>query len=268
MTGVTLDSRAVLPGDLYAALPGARAHGADFAGQAASAGAVAVLTDPAGVERMRAAGGTLPAVVVPHPRAVLGAVAAHVYGTEHLALRLIGVTGTNGKTTTAYLVAVRAGGDGPPPRPDRHRRDPDRRRAPRQRAHDPRGARAARRARRDGRAWPRHLRHGGLQPRPGPAAGSTASSTTSRCSPTSRRTTSTSTTTWRTTSPRRPRSSRRSGPVRAWSASTTTGGAGSSGWPASRSARSAPPPTPTGASSSTAPTPRRSGSPAPGSTST
>lgn len=104
VTGVTLDSRAVLAGDLYAALPGARAHGADFAGQAASAGAVAVLTDPAGVERMRAAGGTLPAVVVQHPRAVLGAVAAHVYGTEHLALRLLGVTGTNGKTTTAYLV--------------------------------------------------------------------------------------------------------------------------------------------------------------------
>ena len=41
VTGVTLDSRAVRPGDLYAALPGARAHGADFAAQAAAAGAVA-----------------------------------------------------------------------------------------------------------------------------------------------------------------------------------------------------------------------------------
>ncbi len=104
VTGVTLDSRAVLPGDLYAALPGAHAHGADFAGQAASAGAVAVLTDREGVERMTAGGVTLPAIVVEQPRSVLGAVSAHVLGTEHLGLRLVGITGTNGKTTTAYLV--------------------------------------------------------------------------------------------------------------------------------------------------------------------
>ena len=45
VTGVTLDSRAVRPGDLYAALPGSRAHGAQFAGDAAAAGAVACLTD-------------------------------------------------------------------------------------------------------------------------------------------------------------------------------------------------------------------------------
>jgi UDP-N-acetylmuramoyl-L-alanyl-D-glutamate--2,6-diaminopimelate ligase len=104
VTGVTLDSRAVLPGDLYAALPGARAHGADFAGQAAAAGAVAVLTDRTGVDRMTGAGVALPAVVVEQPRAVLGAVSARVLGTERLALRLVGITGTNGKTTTAYLV--------------------------------------------------------------------------------------------------------------------------------------------------------------------
>ena len=104
VAGVTLDSRAVLPGDLYAALPGARVHGADFAGQAAAAGAVAVLTDRAGLDRKTAAGVALPAVVVEHPRSVLGVICAHVLGTEHLALRLVGITGTNGKTTTAYLV--------------------------------------------------------------------------------------------------------------------------------------------------------------------
>ncbi len=104
VTGVTLDSRAVRPGDLYAALPGARAHGADFAAQAASAGAVALLTDAAGRDRMAAAGVDLPVVLVEAPRSVLGAVAARVYGTEDLPLRLIGITGTNGKTTTAYLV--------------------------------------------------------------------------------------------------------------------------------------------------------------------
>ncbi|GAB7191126.1 UDP-N-acetylmuramoyl-L-alanyl-D-glutamate--2,6-diaminopimelate ligase [Kineococcus sp. NUM-3379] len=102
VTGATLDSRAVRPGDLYAALPGARAHGADFAAQAAAAGAVAALTDPAGRERVRAAG--LPAVVVPDPRAVLGGLAAAVHGHPAAALTTVGITGTNGKTTTAYLL--------------------------------------------------------------------------------------------------------------------------------------------------------------------
>ena len=49
VTGVTLDSRGVRPGDLYAALPGFHAHGADFATGAVASGAVAVLTDPDGV---------------------------------------------------------------------------------------------------------------------------------------------------------------------------------------------------------------------------
>ncbi len=105
VTGVTLDSRAVLPGDLYAALPGARAHGADFAPSALAAGAAAVLTDAAGAARISDDAGTdVPLVVVEEPRSVLGRVAARVYGTEDLALRLIGITGTNGKTTTAHLV--------------------------------------------------------------------------------------------------------------------------------------------------------------------
>ncbi|HEY7717467.1 MAG TPA: UDP-N-acetylmuramoyl-L-alanyl-D-glutamate--2,6-diaminopimelate ligase [Pedococcus sp.] len=104
VTGVCLDSRAVLPGDLYAALPGARAHGADFASGARDRGAVAVLTDPSGQAALTAAGVDLPAVVVPDPRAVLGAVSSLVYGTSDLSLGLVGVTGTNGKTTTAYLV--------------------------------------------------------------------------------------------------------------------------------------------------------------------
>jgi UDP-N-acetylmuramoyl-L-alanyl-D-glutamate--2,6-diaminopimelate ligase len=102
LTGVTHDSRAVRPGDLYAALPGARAHGADFAAQAAERGAAAVLTDPDGAERARATG--LPVLVVPDPRGRLGEVAAWVYGHPADKLLLFGVTGTNGKTTTAYLL--------------------------------------------------------------------------------------------------------------------------------------------------------------------
>ncbi|MDX6248040.1 MAG: UDP-N-acetylmuramoyl-L-alanyl-D-glutamate--2,6-diaminopimelate ligase [Kribbellaceae bacterium] len=102
VTGVSLDSRSILPGDLYAALPGAVTHGAAFAEGARAAGAVAVLTDPAGEERARAAG--LPVLVVPKPRDVLGAVASKIYGEPTSELRLLGVTGTNGKTTTSYLL--------------------------------------------------------------------------------------------------------------------------------------------------------------------
>ncbi|MCW2778924.1 MAG: UDP-N-acetylmuramoyl-L-alanyl-D-glutamate--2,6-diaminopimelate ligase [Frankiales bacterium] len=109
-SGCTLDSRAVLAGDLYAALPGARAHGASFAAQAAEAGAVALLTDPAGAERCRATG--LPVLLADDPRAVLGELAARVYSRPGDDLLLLGVTGTNGKTTTAFLLeaGLRAAG--------------------------------------------------------------------------------------------------------------------------------------------------------------
>jgi UDP-N-acetylmuramoyl-L-alanyl-D-glutamate--2,6-diaminopimelate ligase len=100
--GVTLASNEVQRGDLYAALPGARTHGARFAADAAARGAVAVLTDPTGVDEARATG--LPVCVVDDPRAVLGEVADRVYGSPSERLKVIGITGTNGKTTTAYLV--------------------------------------------------------------------------------------------------------------------------------------------------------------------
>ncbi|MFI1108604.1 UDP-N-acetylmuramoyl-L-alanyl-D-glutamate--2,6-diaminopimelate ligase [Streptomyces physcomitrii] len=102
VTGITHDSRAVRPGDIYAALPGARFHGADFAPQAAQLGAAAVLTDPAGAERAAATG--LPVLVVDSPRAQMGELAATVYGHPGRALLQLGITGTSGKTTTAYLV--------------------------------------------------------------------------------------------------------------------------------------------------------------------
>ncbi len=111
VTGVTHDSRAVRPGDLYAGLPGTRTHGAAFAAQAAGRGAVALLTDGAGAALASGAG--LPTVVVDDPRAVLGPVAAHVYAEPSQRLRCLGVTGTNGKTTTSYLVeaGLRAAGE-------------------------------------------------------------------------------------------------------------------------------------------------------------
>ncbi|MEV3991881.1 UDP-N-acetylmuramoyl-L-alanyl-D-glutamate--2,6-diaminopimelate ligase [Streptomyces sp. NPDC049837] len=102
VTGITHDSRAVRPGDVYAALPGARLHGADFAGQAADLGAVAVLTDPTGAERAAATG--LPVLVTEDPRGRMGELAADIYGRPGGDLLQIGITGTSGKTTTAYLV--------------------------------------------------------------------------------------------------------------------------------------------------------------------
>ncbi|WP_426403404.1 UDP-N-acetylmuramoyl-L-alanyl-D-glutamate--2,6-diaminopimelate ligase [Streptomyces sp. R-07] len=102
ISGITHDSRAVRPGDLYAALPGARAHGADFVAQAAGLGAAAILTDPAGAERAAATG--LPVLVVENPRGRMGELAAAIYGRPGEDLLQIGITGTSGKTTTAYLV--------------------------------------------------------------------------------------------------------------------------------------------------------------------
>nr|WP_265861653.1 UDP-N-acetylmuramoyl-L-alanyl-D-glutamate--2,6-diaminopimelate ligase [Streptomyces sp. SKN60] len=102
VSGITHDSRAVRPGDVYAALPGARAHGADFVAQAAGLGAAAVLTDPAGADRAAATG--LPVLAVDNPRGRMGELAAEIYGRPGERLLQIGITGTSGKTTTAYLV--------------------------------------------------------------------------------------------------------------------------------------------------------------------
>ncbi|MGQ0630202.1 MAG: UDP-N-acetylmuramoyl-L-alanyl-D-glutamate--2,6-diaminopimelate ligase [Sporichthyaceae bacterium] len=110
VTGLTHDSRQVRPGDLYAAMAGENAHGASFAVGAASAGAVAILTDPLG--RFRSAAAGLPVLVANDARAVLGAVAARVYGDPAAQMLTFGITGTNGKTTTAFMLeaGLRAAG--------------------------------------------------------------------------------------------------------------------------------------------------------------
>ena len=107
ISGVNHDSRVTRAGDLYAALPGANVHGASFVKDLVAAGVRAVLTDQRGIELIRAAGvdtSQLTLMVVENPRAHLGAIAAQVYGTRDGDLRLFGVTGTNGKTTTTYLL--------------------------------------------------------------------------------------------------------------------------------------------------------------------
>jgi UDP-N-acetylmuramoyl-L-alanyl-D-glutamate--2,6-diaminopimelate ligase len=108
VTGIALRASDVRPGDLFAALPGARVHGADFAADALAAGAVALLTDPDGASRVAAlrtdAEAPVPLLVHPRPREVVGPLAAAVYGHPTARLAVLGVTGTSGKTTVAHLL--------------------------------------------------------------------------------------------------------------------------------------------------------------------
>lgn len=102
ISGVTVRSSEVEPGDLFVGLPGANSHGARFASDAGERGAVAILTDRDGA--VLAAESGLPIVVVDSPRAALGDVSAWIYQTNDRPPLLLGITGTNGKTSTAYLL--------------------------------------------------------------------------------------------------------------------------------------------------------------------
>ncbi|MGX5680570.1 Mur ligase family protein [Schumannella luteola] len=102
VTGITLDSRSVLPGDLFVGLRGAHRHGAALAEAARDAGAVALLTDSEGADLAASVG--LPTVVVESPRDALGDISAWVYRTRESAPLMLGVTGTNGKTSVSYLL--------------------------------------------------------------------------------------------------------------------------------------------------------------------
>ena len=105
ITGIALRTSRVQPGDLYAALPGRTAHGAQFADRAAAAGAVAMLTDPQGA----ALSSALPALVVEHPRVAMAPLSAAFYGKPAESMRMVGITGTQGKTTATYLAEAGVG---------------------------------------------------------------------------------------------------------------------------------------------------------------
>jgi UDP-N-acetylmuramoyl-L-alanyl-D-glutamate--2,6-diaminopimelate ligase len=102
VTGVTVRTTEVQPGDLFVGMPGKNAHGASFGQDAADAGAVAIVTDEAGYELAAASG--LPVVIVEDPRGALGDISAWVYRTGDNPPLLFGTTGTNGKTSTSYLL--------------------------------------------------------------------------------------------------------------------------------------------------------------------
>ncbi|MGV8880598.1 MAG: Mur ligase family protein [Rhodoglobus sp.] len=103
ITGITLSTGNLQPGDLYVGVKGAVRHGAEFADAAKEGGAVAILTDAEGAELARESG--LPIVLVESPREALGEIAAWVYRTGESAPLLLTVTGTNGKTSVVYLLA-------------------------------------------------------------------------------------------------------------------------------------------------------------------
>ncbi len=104
ITGVTLRAQDSQPGDLFAALPGSSTHGACYLADALDRGVVAVFTDPEGLAQLAEDVSSVPVLVHPAPRNVLGDLAAMVYGRPSDRVTVIGITGTSGKTTTTYLV--------------------------------------------------------------------------------------------------------------------------------------------------------------------
>lgn len=110
VTGLVQDSRAVAPGNAFVAIAGFGAHGLNFVEQANAAGASAVLFEPpmpaefqASIEAFVTAG--MPMIAVPGLRARLGAMADAFHGTPSQTMTTVGVTGTNGKTSTVQLLA-------------------------------------------------------------------------------------------------------------------------------------------------------------------
>ena len=100
ITGMTLSSSDVQEGDLFIALPGEKAHGADFVHDAIGRGAVAVLTDAEGAAKIKG----VPVIVSAHPRRAAGVISAWFYSEPMRDLYSVGVTGTNGKTTVTTLL--------------------------------------------------------------------------------------------------------------------------------------------------------------------
>lgn len=97
--GCTCDSRRVRPGDLFVALPGSHQNGHDFIPEAIAGGAIAVLCQQLPAQL------SVPCCIVPNAREAYGRICQALAGNPSFRLKLIGVTGTNGKTTTSCLIA-------------------------------------------------------------------------------------------------------------------------------------------------------------------
>lgn len=107
VTGISLDSRVIDPGDAFAAIAGHLGHGVQHVQEAIQQGAVAILTDSAGwnlLDEDQTIEIDVPVLVIPDARIWIGEVSNVIYARAAEKLRLLGVTGTNGKTTTATMI--------------------------------------------------------------------------------------------------------------------------------------------------------------------
>ena len=103
LSGVSLNPNTVQPGDVFLAISGAKRHGAQFLAQAVANGARAVITDERG-RQIIGPEPKVPLATVADVRAVAPTVAASIYGTDERTPDLFAVTGTNGKTTTTFMI--------------------------------------------------------------------------------------------------------------------------------------------------------------------
>ena len=104
ITGISSNSNSINEGDAFLALPGATAHGATYIPIAVERGARAVITDNAGAQLSSAQKSAIPVLVIPNPRSQSGYLADWFFDSPSKAMYVAGITGTNGKTTTTYLL--------------------------------------------------------------------------------------------------------------------------------------------------------------------
>lgn len=102
VTGITHSSSAVKSGDIFVALPGLKQHGIEFTAQAIANGAVAIATDQAGFEKFSEQ--NMPVIRLANARADMAVLAARVYDNPQNQLCIVGVTGTNGKTSVTHML--------------------------------------------------------------------------------------------------------------------------------------------------------------------
>ena len=103
VVGISMNTGDLRPGDVFVAMPGLKTHGAKFAPKAIELGAVAVITDSAGIIEIGEV--DVPILKLEKPRTHLGKLAAFVYGNKPEVMPLLfGTTGTNGKTSTSYIL--------------------------------------------------------------------------------------------------------------------------------------------------------------------
>ena len=106
ITDLSIDSRRMRAGAAFVALPGLRTHGIEFAQQAISGGASVILWEPTSRHRAPRVGADIAVIAIPHLSELVGTIADRFFGAPSQAVSVDGITGTNGKTTTAFVVAA------------------------------------------------------------------------------------------------------------------------------------------------------------------